>query len=168
MGGVDVADANWQRFHIGFKKMRRWYMNHMFFIIDACIENARIIHNAATGKKMSSRAFRVELYYAWSGMDREAMRKEIRMERGFIKPSTAGHSLIKTSQFVERTPNEQSYTTCRRVRQTCKQCSNEKRRTDTVWRCKKCKPEVALCDTKCFDKYHKKLNKNHAKRKRKR
>lgn len=168
MGGVDVADANWQRYHVGFKKMRRWYMNHLFFIVDAFIENARIIHSSAIDEKVSSRQFRVELYKSWSGLDLKAAENDIRIQRGLVNPSTVDHNLMKTTQFVTCKPAKQTSAQRRRKRLMCLQCAAEKKRTDTIWRCSACKPEVALCSGRCHEKWHKNLLNNKRRRKRRR
>lgn len=60
MGGEDVSDANWKRYRCGFKGQSRWYLHHLYYLLDLYVEQSRIVYTNTVQQSVSSLDFRME------------------------------------------------------------------------------------------------------------
>jgi len=141
MGGVDLADQRRATAPVGIPRLRRWWLQLFFWLLDCSIENARVLVEETTNDLSfhCSRTFRYRLVEELTNQRREITRKRKQRE------------LAHLPDYLDQRPPEIRGKE-RRRRRDCKLCSSSANRTKTEFVCPAC--DVALCVPACFRKYH--------------
>lgn len=148
MCGVDKEDEKLSSFPI----MRRYckgYKKIFFYLMDVTIYNASVLHQIKTGKKQTMSEFRVNIA--------EQILLNVQMPVvGAVGRASSGDTPTRLQakhwgHFIGKIPTTSKERNARR----CRVCSANKKRSETVWWCKKCMVPLHL--ENCFEEYHTKI-----------
>ena len=137
MGGVDMADAMRRVYTCTRKSKHKWYMRLFWFLLDTCVVNAYILQKESPNhtKRISHLNFVVEL-------------AQQLIEQNDSRGNVGRPPLVPCSdaRYTKHVPCK--YPTPR----ACKVCSNNKRRSRTMFGCEEC--GLAFCMPECYATYH--------------
>nr|XP_039248220.1 piggyBac transposable element-derived protein 4-like [Styela clava] len=150
MGGVDLADQM-RKYHNMTRKSNVWYRRVFVYLLEICVHNARVVCEAAHGRRWNGGQFRQELVNELIG-DFRIIRPNGRRsdESAATTRLTPGHHLPRSTHG----------------RKVCVVCSKKNKMgthvvenvSRTIVICTEC--EVALCvasSKTCFEDYHRKV-----------
>ena len=149
MGGVDRNDQLRQYYTVP-TKCRKFYKYIFWFLFEASITNAHILHSNYSGaQKMSLKEFRLDLAKSLVG-DFHSKKRHNR------------HPAPPTNLTLLHFPMKRTdQTTGKVIRRRCWYCwsRRNKQRNDTAWYCHECQHHfchTGLQDTDCFLQHHRK------------
>lgn len=154
MGGVDRFDRIRSHYSVS-RKSKRWWLRILYFIIDASVVNAFILHaSIQPDKKLTMQQFRVHLFRGLVRGFSSRQRRSASQGTLFMRYRFTGKSRKKlmgvpddirlqpSNHFPEKTDSFHR----------CRLCSSRKNNKRSRIMCTQCK--VWLCINPCFGRFH--------------
>lgn len=137
MKGVDRVDQM-MAYYPSERKTVRWYKKVFVHFIQVIIVNGLALYNATNFDKK-------EQLYNYRSMVIRALLPPTVPNQIVSTKKRANHVLSKTDDRLADG---------RRKKRKCRQCTKEKKRTETVHYCPSCPGQPPLCAVRCFDVFH--------------
>jgi hypothetical protein len=155
MGGVDKHDQVIASFPI-MRKQSKWYRKLFAYLLDMAIFNSSIIFTIYKNEKDKNDNLKKQNFTVFrQNLVKQILSNALLPDYKYKFKAPLNNPLRFNNQHnIERIPNSLNN---RRRKLRCKICYNNKIRKETQFRCKEC--QVALCQRKCFDKFHELTNK---------
>lgn len=161
MSGIDRSDQMISYYSCP-RKTIFWYKKIIFHLLDITVWNSYFLYKKLTQKKLRYIEYREDLIKSLLGIDKQL--KDARflinfrpIHRGSENSRPQPAAQIVPQHFQELIPRPDNYSR-KFYYLRCKQCSEDKKRTETHWRCKTCQDKPPLCAGPCFERWHTERN----------
>lgn len=148
MSGVDRQDQL-LAYYPCERKTLRWYMKVAIHTFQLLLINSMKIYNKYSGQsKMSLYDYRLSVINALLPETTVPGNSRLSSNHRSLGASATSHKIKKSTETASNG---------RLKRKVCRQCTKNKKRTDSPWYCDTCPEKPGLC-VQCFDNYHLELN----------
>lgn len=162
MSGIDRSDQMISYYSCP-RKTIYWYKKVIFHLLDITVWNSYFLYRKVTQNTKIKRyiQYREALIRSLLGIDNNLKDGRFLVKLNPIHQPTGPRPQSATrapsQHFQELIPRPDNYSR-KFYYLRCKQCSKEKKRTETHWRCKTCQDTPPLCAGPCFERWHKENN----------
>lgn len=151
MGGVDLKDQMLEPYLLERKRCAKWYIKLFKRLLNASIQNSRVLVESSLKARQDNLKFRLELVHSILTLHHSRIPLSRRAESSHT--SAIFPNILHTHWPVHVQQSDADLARNRKTRRYCVICFQEGRKTQrTVFKCDTC--DVPLCVENCFKNYH--------------